>query len=295
MCYHPVRLIPALGTFFHSGGLFMNSPPLEFLVTSSQAGLENFGLGKLNKIANLRRELHEVVEAWIECEIQYRLARWILDCRRTQDAAEDLRTSEPSVPLPLRHAAANLLPTSGEPVISGEPQAQSVAEASVSNSSPHSRRESPAPRRVLPLPRPGLSERAQDALNFLEQHGRMQTDTLGQDVQKCVPDTDRIGTSLPCAEKPVHHRNSRKASLTPSLFPTAPECFEEAAGAGGRSQGLAANSSAKRNALKDRAAAGSAGSAVVAQIVPLVRREKLRTSGPVRASTRFLPPQRKAV
>ena len=266
-------------------------PPLEYLVTSSQAGLENFELGKLNKIANLRKELREVVEEWIEAETQSRLARWILECRRAQDAAAGPRASEP--PALLRHAAASLLPTSGEPVSSRQSQARSVAVAP--NLSPRDRRESPATRRVLPLPRPALSERAQDALIFLEQQGRLQTDTIGQDVHKSAPGTDRGGTSLDCAKNAVHHQSSRRPSHTSSLFPTTLECHEGAAGAGSRSRRFAANRSAKRAAPKGRAVAGSANPTDVAHIVQLVRREELRPSAPVRASMRFLAPHRKAV
>ena len=268
-------------------------PPLEFLVTSSQSGLENFELGKLNKIANLRKELREVVEEWIEAETQSRLARWILDCRRTQDAAEDLQASKPSVPLGLMHAAENLLPTCGEPASSHEFQPQSLAAAPMSDCSPNDRRSSPAMRRVLRLPRPGLSERAQDALIFLEQQGRLQTDSIGEDDHKSAPETDRVATSSACGKNPVHHLSSRKASGTSTLFPTALECSERAAGS--RSRRLAATSSKKRNVPKSRAVAGSAGSTDKAQIVQLVRREKPRSSGPVRASMRFLAPQRKAV
>jgi hypothetical protein len=272
----------------------MNSPPpLEFLVTSSQAGLENFELGKLNKIANLRKELREVVEEWIEADIQSRLARWILECRRAQDAAADPRASEP--PALLRHAAASLLPIPGEAMSSQECQAQPVAVAPLSNLSRNDRRDSTAARRVLPLPRPALSERAQDALIFLEQQGRLQTDTIGQDVHKSAPGTDRGGTSLDCAKNAVHHQSSRRPSHTSSLFPTTLECHEGAAGAGSRSRRFAANRSAKRAAPKGRAVAGSANPTDVAHIVQLVRREELRPSAPVRASMRFLAPHRKAV
>ena len=58
--------------------------PLEYLLTSSQSGLEGFELGRLNQIANLRKELRDLVDEWVQAEIEAELARWLLESRRAR-------------------------------------------------------------------------------------------------------------------------------------------------------------------------------------------------------------------
>ena len=53
-------------------------PPFEYLVSSSQASLESFELARLNAVANLRKEFRQLVDEWIEAEIEARMARWVL-------------------------------------------------------------------------------------------------------------------------------------------------------------------------------------------------------------------------
>jgi hypothetical protein len=59
------------------------------LATFSEASLESFELSRMNLVANLRKELHQLVDEWIEAEIESRIARWILEGRGTRpiDAA----------------------------------------------------------------------------------------------------------------------------------------------------------------------------------------------------------------
>lgn len=260
-------------------------PPLEYLVTSSQAGLENFELGKMNKIANLRKELRDVVEEWIEAEIQSRLARWILECRRTQDAAAHAQTSEVDAPLRVEDIAASLLPLSDQ---SPEPQeAQSPRVPRLSNGSSLSRRNTRTSQHPLSPVLPKLSERAEDALNFLEQQGRSEMVAIGVGPHKSEPREDRAGLASGSARNAVQSRRLQKSSGTAPLFSEALEGFEIFESK--------ASDAEERNAVKRQAAADSAASADFARIVPLVRRKKLRPSAPVRASMRFSAPQRKAV
>jgi hypothetical protein len=56
-------------------------PPLESLLTLTQNCLEGFELSRLNRISNLRKEFHEVLDEWIEFEIEARFARWVLEYR----------------------------------------------------------------------------------------------------------------------------------------------------------------------------------------------------------------------
>jgi hypothetical protein len=59
-------------------------PPLEYLVTASQTSLEAFELAQLNRSANLRKELRDILDEWLQTEVDARVSRWILDCRRAQ-------------------------------------------------------------------------------------------------------------------------------------------------------------------------------------------------------------------
>ncbi len=63
-----------------------SKPPLKYLADCSEASLESFELSRLNQIANLRKELREVLDEWVEAEVQVRLARRILEDRRARDA-----------------------------------------------------------------------------------------------------------------------------------------------------------------------------------------------------------------
>jgi hypothetical protein len=78
-------------------------PPLEHLLTSSIVSLESFELSRLNAIANLRKEFRQLVDEWIEAEIEARLSRWILERRREAEAEP-----QPSAPLLSEHAAQAL-------------------------------------------------------------------------------------------------------------------------------------------------------------------------------------------
>src|ERR1700752_2509969 len=62
--------------------------PLEYLVTSSDASIESFRLTRLNAVANLRKELHEIFEEWVEAEVQARLAQWLLARKNSEVAAD---------------------------------------------------------------------------------------------------------------------------------------------------------------------------------------------------------------
>jgi hypothetical protein len=60
-------------------------PPLESLLKLSQNSLEGFELSRLNRISNLRNEFHDVLDEWIEFEIEARFARWLIEYRHLRD------------------------------------------------------------------------------------------------------------------------------------------------------------------------------------------------------------------
>ena len=61
-------------------------PPLEYLITSSQAGLESFEHSRLWRCGNLRKELRDLFEECIEAEMQARMhgGFWNADEIKTQ-------------------------------------------------------------------------------------------------------------------------------------------------------------------------------------------------------------------
>jgi len=61
--------------------------PFEYLLTSSGASIESFHLSRLNAVANLRKELHELFEEWVEAEVQARLAQWLLARKNSENLA----------------------------------------------------------------------------------------------------------------------------------------------------------------------------------------------------------------
>jgi hypothetical protein len=268
------------------------APPLEYLVTSSQAGLENFELVRLNTIANLRKELGDLVEEWIEAETQSRLARWILECRRTQGSASDPHLSKLSAPLPVEAIGDNHLPLFDEPLNSQKFRTQSSSVKPFPNRSARSRRSSAPERDALPLPSTQLSCRAKKALSFLERQVHVQTDAIAPSVYASGPETDRNATLPGPAQNAPQRRRLHKSSRTASLFPVALDHPEASESACAQTRRFGSGNSAKRDAPKGRA---SADSADVPQVVALVRGEKLGPAAPTRASMRYSPPQRKAV
>jgi hypothetical protein len=260
------------------------SPPLEYLVTSSQAGLENFELVRLNTIANLRKELGDLVEEWIEAETQSRLARWILECRRTQDTASDSHFS--------KAIDENCLPLFGGPLNSQEYQSQSSPLKALPNLSPRSRRASSPALDALPLPSMQLSRKAKRALNFLERQVRLETEAIASNAYISESEIGRKATLPSPVRKATQHRGLNKSSQTASLFSVALERPEESESVCAQTRRFGAGNSAKREAPKGRAIADPA---EVPQIVALVHGEKLRHAPPSRASMRYSPPQRKAV
>jgi len=62
-------------------------PSLDYLLMSSQMSLESVELARLNRAANLRKEMQQVLEEWIDVEVDARLARSILEWRRAGNPA----------------------------------------------------------------------------------------------------------------------------------------------------------------------------------------------------------------
>ena len=63
-------------------------PPLEFFLTSSSAALESYELSRLGRASNMRKELRDLIEDWIEAEVNARVARLLLEARRNGPCAK---------------------------------------------------------------------------------------------------------------------------------------------------------------------------------------------------------------
>lgn len=98
------------------------SPPLEYLITCSEPGLESFELSRMNQAANLRKQLRQIVEQWIESEVDARVARCMLECKRGQVADR----SEPMAEVPgfslFEQLTIPFLPPAGDPARAAEHQ-----------------------------------------------------------------------------------------------------------------------------------------------------------------------------
>jgi hypothetical protein len=79
--------------------------PLEYLFTSSEASIESFHLSRLNTVANLRKELNEIFEEWVEAEVQARLAQWLLARKNPRDASSASSLANDSEERPTFRAA----------------------------------------------------------------------------------------------------------------------------------------------------------------------------------------------
>lgn len=85
-------------------------PPLDYLLTCSEPGLESYEMSRLNRIANLRRELRDVLDEWMEAEVNARVARWLLECKRAESSAAGAPALLPPVSLLLGPQALPFLP-----------------------------------------------------------------------------------------------------------------------------------------------------------------------------------------
>lgn len=55
------------------------NPPEQYLRTASQSSLQNFELAKLNRAANLRREIAALIDEWLKETSEALLARYMID------------------------------------------------------------------------------------------------------------------------------------------------------------------------------------------------------------------------
>jgi len=78
--------------------------PFQYLLDCSQMSLEDFELARLARAANLRRQLRDIAEEWVEAEVEAQLARWVRE-NRGRSAARTVKFREGEAELERRPRA----------------------------------------------------------------------------------------------------------------------------------------------------------------------------------------------
>lgn len=71
---------------------YKTQPPWEFLLSASRNSLQSYELSRLSHAANLRKEITQLLDSWLEENTAAMLARWLMEQR------ERPATLEPSEP-----------------------------------------------------------------------------------------------------------------------------------------------------------------------------------------------------
>ena len=85
-------------------------PSLDYLASCSEMSLESVELSRLNVAANLRKEFHDILEEWIDSEVDAQLARTLLEWRRAHDAGANLPCRSADKPAQFEQLAIAFLP-----------------------------------------------------------------------------------------------------------------------------------------------------------------------------------------
>jgi hypothetical protein len=57
---------------------YKTQPPWEFLLSASSNSLQSYELSRLNHAANLRKEITQLLDSWLEENASALLARWLM-------------------------------------------------------------------------------------------------------------------------------------------------------------------------------------------------------------------------
>lgn len=60
---------------------YRTQPPWDFLLTASRNSLQSYELSRLGHAANLRKEIAQLLDAWVEENSAAMLARWLMENR----------------------------------------------------------------------------------------------------------------------------------------------------------------------------------------------------------------------
>ena len=68
-------------------------PPWDFLLTASRSSLQSYELSRLSHAANLRKEIAQLLDSWVEENSAAMLARWLIEHRERFVTAEEPDTA----------------------------------------------------------------------------------------------------------------------------------------------------------------------------------------------------------
>jgi hypothetical protein len=60
---------------------YKTQPPWEFLLSASRNSLQSYELTRLSHAANLRKEINDLLDQWLEENASAMLARWLMEQR----------------------------------------------------------------------------------------------------------------------------------------------------------------------------------------------------------------------
>jgi hypothetical protein len=67
---------------------YRTSPPWEFVLSASRNSLQSYELSRLSHAANLRKEITQLLDSWLEENSAAMLARWLMEQRETPAVRE---------------------------------------------------------------------------------------------------------------------------------------------------------------------------------------------------------------
>jgi hypothetical protein len=67
---------------------YKTQPPWEFLLSASRNSLQSYELSRLSHAANLRKEITQLLDSWLEENTAAMLARWLMQQRERPAASE---------------------------------------------------------------------------------------------------------------------------------------------------------------------------------------------------------------
>src|ERR1043166_4693433 len=88
---------------------YITQPPWEFLLSASRNSLQSYELSRLSHAANLRKEIAQLLDSWLEENAAAMLARWLMQPRETPvvpDQTDADRGDEPLLAAPERTSSA---------------------------------------------------------------------------------------------------------------------------------------------------------------------------------------------
>jgi hypothetical protein len=90
---------------------YKTQPPWEFLLSASRNSLQSYELSRLSHAANLRKEITQLLDSWLEENTAAMLARWLMQQRERPAPREQ---SEPTMGSPANGDRCSVSDTRGK-------------------------------------------------------------------------------------------------------------------------------------------------------------------------------------